>query len=104
MARGYIDIMAYFTNSLSPETYAGFDRSDTTVSGFRIRQRKAAGRVKEGDKPVCYLTKVSRWVGLFEVLVRAVEAVGIEPVRPDHGCSVVCQRKVYIRYVLRNWG
>jgi hypothetical protein len=60
--------MSYFTNIFSPETHAAFDRSDQTVSGFRVRQRSAANRVNKGDRLVCYLTKVSRWVGLFEVV------------------------------------
>jgi len=38
------------------------------VSGFRIRQQNVAQRVKPGDKFVCYMTKLSRWIGLLEVL------------------------------------
>ncbi|WP_434107948.1 EVE domain-containing protein [Paraburkholderia caffeinilytica] len=59
--------MAYFLTLFSPETYAAFTRSLQDVSGFRYRQRSLAQRVKPGDKFVCYLTKLSRWVGLLEV-------------------------------------
>jgi len=60
--------MAYFLDLFSPETYEAFGRSDRTVSGFRHRQRNIAERVKRGDKLVCYMTRVSRWFGLLEVL------------------------------------
>jgi len=60
--------MAYLLDLFSPETYEAFSRSDRTVSGFRPRHKLAAGRVQSGDKLVCYMTKLSRWVGVLEVL------------------------------------
>lgn len=60
--------MAYFLDLFSPETYAAFGRSDRSVSGFRYRQRNIAERVRQGDKFVCYMTRVSRWFGLLEVI------------------------------------
>lgn len=60
--------MAFYLDLFSPETYEAFSRSDRTISGFRIRHRKVAQRVKSGDKFVCYMTKLSRWIGLLEVL------------------------------------
>lgn len=60
--------MAYYTNLFSPETYEAFGRSSRDVSGFRTRQRKAASRIKPGDKFICYMTKLSRWIGVFEVV------------------------------------
>src|SRR5579885_1583379 len=60
--------MAYYLDLFSPETYEAFGRSDRTISGFRIRQRNLAQRVKSGDKLVCYMTRLSRWIGLLEVL------------------------------------
>lgn len=59
--------MAYFLNLFSPETYEAFLRSDRTISGFRIRQQNAASKIHVGDKFICYLTKLSRWVAIFEV-------------------------------------
>jgi hypothetical protein len=59
--------MAYYLNLFSPETYEAFGRSDRTVSGFRPRQRNIANRVRPGDMFVCYMTRLSRWVGLLEV-------------------------------------
>lgn len=60
--------MAYYLNLFSPETYEAFGRSDRTISGFRPRQHNIAGRVQPGDRLVCYMTRLSRWVGLLEVV------------------------------------
>jgi len=60
--------MSYFLDVFSPETYEAFGRSDRTVSGFRPRQRNVATRIKPGDKLVCYMTRVSRWFGVLEVV------------------------------------
>jgi len=60
--------MSYFLDLFSPETYEAFSRSDRSVSGFRQRHSNAAGRIKPGDKLVCYMTKLSRWFGVLEVL------------------------------------
>ncbi len=59
--------MAYFIDLFSPETYRAFGKSDQTVSGFRERQKGIASSVKPGDKLICYMTKLSRWVGVLEV-------------------------------------
>ncbi|MBI4515062.1 MAG: hypothetical protein HY699_04500 [Deltaproteobacteria bacterium] len=60
--------MTYYLDLFSPETYEAFGRSDRSISGFRPRQRNVAGRVQPGDKLVCYMTRLSRWFGLLEVL------------------------------------
>ena len=60
--------MAYYLDLFSPETYVAFDRSDKSVSGFRLRHKNTAERVKPGDKLVCYMTKLSRWFGILEVV------------------------------------
>ncbi|KPK82249.1 MAG: hypothetical protein AMS25_03120 [Gemmatimonas sp. SM23_52] len=59
--------MAYYLNLFSPETFETFEKSARGISGFRIRHRNAAGRIHPGDKLVCYMTKLSRWVGVLEV-------------------------------------
>ena len=60
--------MAYFINLFSPETYQAFSGSNRDITGFRERQKNVAVSVKQGDKLVCYMTKVSRWVGILEVV------------------------------------
>jgi hypothetical protein len=59
--------MAYYLDLFSPETYEAFTNSSQTVSGFRYRQRNAASKLKPGDKMLCYITKISRWVGILEI-------------------------------------
>jgi len=59
--------MAYYTDLFSPETYEAFSKSDRTISGFRPRQQNLANRINIGDKFICYMTKLSRWIGLLEV-------------------------------------
>ena len=60
--------MAYHIDLFSPDTYQAFTASDRTISGFRERQRKVAGKIKPGDCLVCYVTRLSRWVGLLDVI------------------------------------
>jgi predicted RNA-binding protein len=59
--------MAYYLDLFSPETYEAFTKSKQEVSGFRPRQENAASKVQIGDKLICYMTKLSRWVGILEV-------------------------------------
>lgn len=59
--------MAYYIDLFSPETYYAFSESDKKVSGFRERQKNLAALLKPGDKLICYMTKLSRWVGVLEV-------------------------------------
>jgi hypothetical protein len=61
-------VIAYYVNLFSPETYEAFSASSRDVSGFRPRQRNAARRLKPGDRMICYMTKLSRWIGVFEVI------------------------------------
>ena len=60
--------MAYFIDLFSPETYEAFTRSSRDISGFRLRHKGMADRIKPGDIFVCYLTRLSRWFGLLDVV------------------------------------
>jgi hypothetical protein len=60
--------MAYYIDLFSPETYEAFVRSSRDTSGFRPRQSGVAERIKPGDSFVCYVTRLSRWFGLLEVV------------------------------------
>jgi len=59
--------MKYYLDLFSPLTYEAFLSSSQDVSGFRIRQLNAARKVKPGDKFICYMTKLSRWIAVLEV-------------------------------------
>lgn len=60
--------MAYFIDLFSPETYEAFRGSSRDISGFRLRQKAIAERIHPGDFFVCYMTRLSRWFGLLEVI------------------------------------
>ena len=60
--------MPFYLDLFSPETYEVFSQSDRQISGFRPRQLTAAQKIKRGDKLVCYMTKLSRWVGILQVV------------------------------------
>lgn len=60
--------MSYYLDLFSPETYEIFSKSTKDLSGFRLRQENAASRIHVGDKLICYMTKLSRWVGVLEVI------------------------------------
>jgi hypothetical protein len=57
----------YYIDLFSPETYSKFSQSDQTVSGFRDTQRGTAKSIKKGDKFACYVTRLSRWVGILKI-------------------------------------
>ncbi len=59
--------MAYYVNLFSPDTYEAFTCSNQDISGVRLRQENTASRIKIGDKLICYMTKLSRWIGVLEV-------------------------------------
>src|SRR5215831_18565933 len=59
--------MAYYLDLFSPGTYEAYKRSDHSISGFRMRQKNAAERIKPGDKFLCYMTRLGRWFGIIDV-------------------------------------
>lgn len=59
--------MAYYTDLFSPMTYEAFSNSDRTITGFRKRHQNLAKNIHPGDRLICYMTKLSRWVGVLEV-------------------------------------
>jgi hypothetical protein len=60
--------MAYFIDLFSPETYEAFKHSSQDISGFRLRHKRMAERIVSGDILICYMTRLSRWVGALEVI------------------------------------
>ena len=65
--------MNYYTDLFSPETYQAYTNSDKSISGFRKRQKNFVDRLRVGDKLICYITKISRWVGVLEVKGKGFE-------------------------------
>lgn len=60
--------MKYWLDLFSPQTYEAFSNSDRSISGFRFRQRNQAQKIEPGDRLICYMTKLSRWIGVLEVV------------------------------------
>ncbi len=60
--------MTFYTNLFSPDTFETFSRSARDVSGFSRHQLPWARRIHPGDRFVCYMTKLSRWIGVLEIL------------------------------------
>jgi hypothetical protein len=60
--------MTYYTNLFSPDTFETFSRSARDISGFARTQGALAKHLGPGDRFVCYVTRLSRWVGILEVL------------------------------------
>lgn len=80
--------MAYYIDLFSPETYKAFSDSRREISGFRLRHEAMSSKIKAGDVFVCYITRLSRWVGLLEVLDGPF--IGHEPIFvPDNDPFVV---------------
>jgi hypothetical protein len=60
--------MTYWTDLFTPETFEAFSRSNRNISGFRESQKGMAEKVRVGDKFLCYMVRMSRWIGVLEVL------------------------------------
>jgi hypothetical protein len=59
---------SYYIDLFSPETSKAFSESDRDITGFRLRHQNAAEKIAAGDRLVCYVTRLSRWIGLLEVM------------------------------------
>lgn len=55
----------------TPVTWQEFLDAGGTVSGFRDSRWKTLQKVKAGDYFLCYLTGLSRWIGILEVTSKA---------------------------------
>ncbi len=59
--------MAYYLDIFSPTTYEAFSKSSKDLAGVREGHASYADKLRPGDKLICYLTKLSRWIGVLEV-------------------------------------
>jgi len=57
----------YWLDLFTVETWKEFQDHGSDVSGFRESRWATVQKIKPGDYLLCYLTRVSRWVGLLEV-------------------------------------
>lgn len=61
-------LMRFYTDIFSPSTYEAFCESDRHVAGFKTTLARRAKCIEKGDRFVCYVTRLSRWVGVLEVV------------------------------------
>jgi hypothetical protein len=59
---------AFWLDLFSPTTWQQFLDAGGKVSGFRRGRWSAVQQIKPGDYLLCYLTQVSRLVGVLEVV------------------------------------
>src|ERR1700757_1952302 len=57
----------YWLDLFTPATWQEFLDAGASVSGFRESRWATLQKVKVGDYFLCYLTGLSRWIGLLEV-------------------------------------
>ena len=56
----------YWLDLFTGTTWQEFLNAGATISGFRKRRWKTVQRIKPGDYLLCYLTGVSRFIGVLE--------------------------------------
>ncbi|MEM7589754.1 MAG: EVE domain-containing protein [Myxococcota bacterium] len=59
--------MAYWASSFTGKTWQEFQQSKAAAMGFRQHHYKRSQRMRKGDRILCYMVGVKRWVGLLEV-------------------------------------
>ncbi len=57
----------YWLDLFTYKTWTEFLKAGAKVSGFRDNRWNAVQKIRPGDYMLCYLTGVSRWIGLLEV-------------------------------------
>lgn len=59
---------SYWLDLFSGATWNEFKMAGATVSGFRESRRNSVQKIKPGDYLLCYLTGVSRFIGILEII------------------------------------
>lgn len=57
----------YWLDLFTGTTWNEFLEAGGEVSGFKERQWNTVKKIKPGDYLLCYLTGISRWIGILEV-------------------------------------
>jgi predicted RNA-binding protein len=67
LPRGAVMSRKYWLDLFTGTTWEEFLEHGAKISGFRESRKKTAGRISPGDYLLCYLTGISRFVGILEV-------------------------------------
>jgi hypothetical protein len=79
--------VSYWLDLFTYQTWTEFLAAGGQVSGFRQKRWNTVKQMKPGDILLCYLTGVSRWIGLLEVTgkpfqdTRPIWALDVFPAR-----------------------
>jgi len=67
--------MKYYLDLFSPETAIAFQNSPMNISGFRPSRKSYVNNQKmgPGDRLICYLTRLQRFVGVLEITSKPFE-------------------------------
>jgi hypothetical protein len=57
----------YWLDLFTGKTWEEFKKAGANVSGFRYRRRRRAKDIRPGDYLLCYVTHLSRFIGVLEV-------------------------------------
>jgi hypothetical protein len=71
--------VSYWLDLFTYQTWTEFLAAGGQVSGFRQKRWNTVKQMKPGDILLCYLTGISRWIGLLEIAADALPAVETEP-------------------------
>jgi hypothetical protein len=98
----------YWLDLFTGTTWQEFRSAGAAVSGFRESRWKTVQRIQPGDMLLCYLTGVSRWVGILEVASKPfqdstpiwtgesfpcrIKVKVVVALDPEYGVSVLTQR------------
>ena len=62
---------SYWLDLFTWKTWCEFLAAGGNISGFRESRWKSVARIKPGDRLLCYITGISRWIGVLEVTSEA---------------------------------
>src|SRR5258708_12882319 len=68
MRGGIISTRSYWLDLFTGATWQEFLDGGAQISGFREIRWNTVQQIKPGDYLICYLTGISRWVGILEVV------------------------------------
>jgi hypothetical protein len=69
---------AYWLDLFTGKTWDEFLAAGGMVSGFRETRCKTVFRMRPGDYLLCYMTGISRWIGVLEITGEAFKST--EPI------------------------
>jgi len=61
-----VDMVDYWLDLFTPETWEEARQRGLTVTGFRLSRWPVVSKIRPGDFFVCYLTKLSRFCGILK--------------------------------------